>query len=271
MVSASHRPGAEIHLDLEHPVGDLGEILPKGITHALLCSSLTNIDACYWDPEGSKRFNVTHTMQLIQGLLNLAIQPIFCSSDLVFKGDRGDYKEDDFREPTTVYGSQKKMVEDFLVGQASPFLIIRMSKLYSLERDDPSPVAQTLDELAAGNVVRVADDAVICPTCVYDIPPAVGRLMGSAATGAYHIAAPQRYSRYSLALAIAETMGREHLVQRCSISDFAFAEPRPVDNSLNVSKFLGKTGFVFSNFAENLHDILAKRVEVVTESIEHDD
>ncbi|HIO21366.1 MAG TPA: hypothetical protein EYN18_03090, partial [Nitrospirales bacterium] len=61
VICASHGSGADIRLDLRMPIGDVANIIPEHVTHALICSSVTNIDACYRDPEGTRRFNVTHT------------------------------------------------------------------------------------------------------------------------------------------------------------------------------------------------------------------
>ncbi|MEW6172092.1 MAG: sugar nucleotide-binding protein [Bacillota bacterium] len=259
VICTSHGPGEDLCLDLREPVGNFTTLLPGGVTHALICSGITAIDNCCRDPETTRIFNVIHTIELLSGLLKHSITPIFCSSDLVFRGDRGYYSEEDARYPTTEYGRQKKVVEDFLLGQDDPFIIIRMSKLYSLEKDDPSPVGQIINSLLKGNAIRCADDQVVCPTCVDDISRAIKLLIDSKATGVYHLAAPKVYTRYTLGLAIAEPMGLNQLILRCSIRDFNFADPRPANNSLNVSKFLLSYGFEFSTLESNLPTILYKR------------
>ncbi|MBI3011654.1 MAG: SDR family oxidoreductase [Candidatus Omnitrophica bacterium] len=264
VVCASHKPGADLKLDLAQPLGDFAKQLPKGITHVFVCSSITSLDACARDPETTRRFNVTHTIALLEQLLAKGIRPIFCSSDLVFKGDRGNYREDDPREPTTEYGRQKHTVEEFLLGQAQRSLIIRMSKLYSLAPDDPSPIGQMLTALKRGQCVRGADDQTICPTCVEDIPKALHALLNLRATGVYHVASSQRDTRYTLARRLAAAIGRERLVQRCSIRDFTFVEPRPTDNSLDVSRFLSATPCRFTTLDERLPEILRRRGTIDT-------
>ena len=266
VICASHQPEADICLDLRRPIGNITQVLPGGITHALFCSSLTNIDACYRDPDETNRFNVVHTIDLLRVLLNLGIIPIFFSSDLVFKGDKGNYSEEEPRFPSTEYGRQKKAVEDFLLSQGKPFVIIRMSKLYSLERDDPSPVGKMINALHRKSTIRCADDQVICPTCVCDISQAIYLLIQSKATGVYHVASPHRYTRYSLGMKLANSLGLENLVQRCSIYDFAFPEPRPTDNSLNVCKILSRHDISFTSLEENLPKILSNRKREIVSS-----
>lgn len=266
VVCASHRPGAGLRLDLSEPIGDFVQRLPVGVTHALVCSSQTHIDACARDPEATRRFNITQTVELLRALLGRGIQPIFCSSDLVFRGDRGNYRETDPRQPTTEYGRQKKAVEDFLfrLRQERLFLIIRMSKLYSLDPNDPSPIGQMLTALSHGSLVRAAEDQVICPTCVEDIPKALHALLNLRATGVYHVASPQRETRYTLARRLAAAIGRERLVQRCSIRDFTFMELRPTDSSLDISKFLSATRCRFTTLDERLPEVLRRRDAIDT-------
>ncbi|OGX44382.1 MAG: hypothetical protein A3I71_01615 [Omnitrophica WOR_2 bacterium RIFCSPLOWO2_02_FULL_63_16] len=259
VLCASHQAGSEVRINFEEPLGDWAARLPEGITHALVCSSLTNIDACARNPQLSRRFNVTRTTECLEGLLDENIEPIFCSSDLVFAGDRGDYREEDPREPTTEYGRQKKAVEDVLLGERRPWLILRLSKLYSLEPDDPSPVGQTLTAFSQERHVRAADDQVVCPTWAGDIPRTLHALLTRQAAGVFHVTAPEPFTRYALALRLAHAVGKPHLVERCSIRDFTFSEPRPVNNSLNVERTLTTTGMRFMTLEEALPQILGRR------------
>jgi len=259
VMCASHQPGADLRMDLRDPIDEAVHRLPDGITHALICSGITSIDACSQHPEQTRQFNVTQAIVLLQALLQRGIQPIFCSSDLVFRGDRGNYAEEDAREPSTEYGRQKQAVEDFLFTRKEPWLILRLSKLYSLEPDDSSPIDRMLTALRAGSAIRCAEDQTICPTWAGDIPRALHLLMRRGARGAYHVAAPERYTRYTLGLRIAEALGTEHLVQRCSLRDLALREPRPSNNSLDVDKLLAETGMRCAALEAMLPEIMARR------------
>ena len=256
VVRASHLAGAALRVNLRHSITSQLNTLSNGITHALLCSGITNLDACVHDPAETRLFNVTHSIDLLREFLRRDIQPIFCSSDLVFEGDRGDYAEHDARYPTTEYGRQKMEVEDFLLDQGAPCLIIRMSKLYSLAAEDPSPIGDIMKALHQGGTIRAAGDQVICPTWFGDIPRALDALLSLQLTGVFHLAAPQRFTRHTLALRLARALGREELVRHCSIRDFAFAEPRPPDTSLDARKFLGAVPFTFQSLEASLPKIL---------------
>lgn len=252
---ASHRPGADMTLDLHHPPGAWADNLPDGLTHALLCSAISRLDTCAREPEATWRFNVTHTLALIESLAARGIVPVFCSSDLVFAGQRGGWREDDACHPTTAYGRQKRAVEEHLARASYPWLVLRLSKLYSDRVDDPSPVCGILRDLLAGRIVRGAVDQTVCPTWVDDVPRALGALLQADATGVWHVACAERYTRHSLALLLAEAVGRPELVQPCHLADFDFVEPRPADNTLDVGRLTG-LGVVLTPLREKLPAIL---------------
>jgi dTDP-4-dehydrorhamnose reductase len=259
VLRASHRGAGELHLDLRAPPGDFVARLPAGITHAVLLAGVTGIDACRQEPEASRRLNVTHMRLLLADMLARGIVPVFVSSDLVFRGDRGRYCEDDAREPTTEYGRQKAAVEDFLLGRPEPSLIVRLSKVFGADPDDTSPVREILLAIRRGRPVRAAVDQVVCPTFVGDVASAIRALIERRAVGVIHLATPPAgwYTRESLARTLAAALGREELVVPCRLGDLAVAESRPRDSSLDSGKFAVMGDRPFSVLADHLPRIIA--------------
>jgi len=256
-IAASSRPGADCTLDIDADIGPQLDRLPARPTHALLCPAISSLDACARDPGGTGRFNVDRICATADALAARDVVPIFCSSDLVFRGDRGNYTEDDPREPTTTYGRQKMAVEDHLAATCPSALVLRFSKLYSLAADDPSPVGSTMRALRAGRRVCAAHDQVVVPTWARDAAVAACRLSAAGASGAFHVTAAERFTRLSLALAIASAVGGEDLVEPCSIADFTFDEPRPKNNSLSGERLARTLGLRFARLAETLPAALA--------------
>ena len=258
VIKASHLDTADIHLDLRTPPTQAFiQSVPLDTTHAMICSSITSIDYCFEHAEESFAFNVLNTITLLQMLFERGIMSIFCSSDLVFKGDNGNYAENDLREPTTEYGRQKKVVEDFILKQDAPHLIIRMSKLYSTDSDDTSPIRQIITSLQSGQAIRAATDQKICPTCVDDIPRVIHNLTSNNLYGVYHVTSEQCYTRYDLALLLASKLQKTDLVHPCSICEFKFKQARPINNSLEISKVRSALGFHFCSLEEMLPALFA--------------
>ena len=253
IATASHRSdkGATVHLDLEAGV-DLAD-LPDGLTHALFCAAIPSIDRCASEPETTRRFNVERTCQALAELQNRGIMPIFCSSDAVYSGDEGLlYDEQSERAPLVEYGRQKVAVEDFLAGQGADYLVIRMSKLFTLGADDTSGVVRTAQALRAGETIRAAIDQYLRPTHVDDVLEAVERLTRAGATGVFNLVPPPgegSLTRYQLASTIAKASGGDTgLIETCSIDDFDFVEPRPKEVTMASARLFQAAGMYLRPF-----------------------
>lgn len=212
--------------------------LPTPPVAAFVCAAESGIDRCRQDP-ASEAINVTATRRLFAALAERDILPVFYSSDLVFSG-RPDEAADGYREgdpchPGTAYGRQKHRAEEALRQLGEKHLILRLSKLYSGDSDDRSPLAQWRQALAGQQAIRCATDQWLTPTWAGDVAAASFALLERNRRGTVHVAAPESFTRFALAVRLAQQWGFDgDLVSPCLIGDFAFAEPRPQDNRLNT-------------------------------------
>ncbi|MHB1207657.1 MAG: SDR family oxidoreductase [Rhodospirillaceae bacterium] len=259
-VRASHSATADVVLDMENPIDGFLSRLPGGLTHAVICSAISNIDRCFKHPEETAFFNVHQTRCLIDGFVAREIMPVFCSSDAVFRGDRGSYAEHDERLPTTIYGQQKRAVEDHLLAGTAPYLIVRLSKLYSTDASDTSPILQTITRLRSGQRVLAATDAVICPTNVVDVARGILRLIADKAAGPFHVSPPADgwYTRYTLAMTLAARLGAQSLVDPCLLGDLPVKDLRPKDTSLLNQRLRTLTGWQPRAFSADLDTVLPR-------------
>ena len=75
---------------------------------------------------------------------------IFTSTDLVFDGDKGWYREDDLPRPTLVYGQTKHAAERFVLDGAKS-MVARLSLLYGPSRSGrPGFFDRAVSALRAG-------------------------------------------------------------------------------------------------------------------------
>lgn len=88
-----------------------------------------DLKACETDPAASFRLNVRPVERLIEvlGGHRNSIPVLYVSSDYVFAGDRGHYRDSDPTHPNTVYGKDKEACENLLLGSGLPAKIIRTS------------------------------------------------------------------------------------------------------------------------------------------------
>ncbi len=97
------------------------QIKPDIIIHAAGDKNLTRCEA---NPEMAYSANVATTINLVRQFPKARI--IYISSDYVFSGDRGGYREDDALGPVTVYGRTKACAE--LAGAGMLMLITSSSR-----------------------------------------------------------------------------------------------------------------------------------------------
>jgi dTDP-4-dehydrorhamnose reductase len=100
------------------------------IVKAYLCAGCTSIAACEEDPIGTRRVNVTGTLDVARCLVEQGASVVFPSTSLVVNGSLAASKHDAAVFPTTQYGRQKALAERELL-KLGRVGIVRLSKVVS--------------------------------------------------------------------------------------------------------------------------------------------
>lgn len=210
-----------------------------GFRAAFVLFGRTAIDACARDPQASAQLNVDSTIHVIDELIAAGVKPVFASSDAVFDGTRGNWTEDDPANPILTYGRQKAQVERYLMAQSSPWVITRLSKLMG-DGAETDPLAQWLRQIENGQEIRCATDQRFSPLDIVAAADILLALAQTNASGLYHVGGPQAMTRMELFETLLAAIRRYRSVVpkviACSIRDFAFLEPRPLDCSMSSAK-----------------------------------
>jgi dTDP-4-dehydrorhamnose reductase len=205
-----------------------------------LLHGAVNPEACARDPAGTAAVNVTAMQALIEAAWAAGALPIFASSDYVFDGTRGKRREHEAQCPTTAYGRQKAAVEQWLAASGRPHIVARLSKVVSEDPALHSVLAQLLPDIRAGAVLRMATDQVFSPAHVEDVAAALAALPAMRVRGILHVAGPVPWSRHDLTAALLRAIARRTPVtarlERISLRDIPFLEPRPLDTSLDTAR-----------------------------------
>ena len=158
------------------------------------------------------------------------------STDQVFDGANGWYKEDDQPCPVAMYGRTKRAAE--LAGSLTPdCLVVRLSLLFGFSRSSrigffDSAVAA----LRAGKPQMFFIDEFRTPLDFSTAANTLLRLSLSPVNGIVHLGGSERMSRFELMTRVAPSLGLDQsLVGANLISDAAGTEPRARDLSLDCS------------------------------------
>ncbi len=201
-----------------------------------LPASLTNVDYCETHPDEAYRHNVLGVKHVVQASRPLA-KLVYFSSDYIFDGLNGPYREDEPANPLCVYGRQKLIAEHYIALHAPAYLIIRTTVVYGWETQGKNFIYRLLQSLRQGQTITVPDDQVGNPTYAPDLILAVLELVHGQASGVFNVAGRERVSRYEFALAAARAFGMPTgLIQPVSTKDLGQTAPRPLSAGFHVDK-----------------------------------
>ena len=148
----------------------LAEILPdrNEISHAVIFYAEAGIDECKADMERSNDINVRSTKQVIDDLDRMGVKPIFISTEYVFNGEKGGYTEEDQALPSTVYGSQKLEIEEYLADRCPDYAVLRLAKVFGTDPEEETILSGWLNQIKRGEEIRCARHQVFVPIHVDD-------------------------------------------------------------------------------------------------------
>jgi len=220
-----------------------------GFDAAFLLHGRTKIDDCARDPEGTAQVNVAGMIRAIDDLQEAGVKPVYASTDAVFDGSRGGWTEDDLPNPILTYGRQKAAVEAHLRGRPPPWIVARLSKVVGADDATHSLLGEWLRQIEADETIRCATDLVFTPAHVEDVTAALIRLAEEDFAGVFNVCGPQSMTRLELLEILVEEIRRYRDVRPrivpCSIRDFPFLEPRPLDGSMLPDKLYRALGAPF--------------------------
>lgn len=242
--------------DLASP--DLDALPLDGVREAIIAAARPRIDDCERDPVGSRRVNVEGTLALIGRLQARGIVPIFLSSDYVFAGsENAGYVSSAIPNPTTEYGRQKAAVETALAESGSPYLILRLSKVFGLTRGDGTLLDEMAAKLTAGGIIAAATDQVFCPAWVGDVVQSVIAVQRAGLRGIVNLVPAEAWSRYDIAIEVAKAVGaRESQVRPISLDDLPGVK-RPKCTRLIPDRDIG---FAFTPVRESIRKLAQEYV-----------
>ncbi len=206
------------------------KIQPEIIFHT---AALTDVDRCETDKDLACKINAQGTKTLAEAAKKAEAFLIYVSTDYVFDGNRGMYREDDPTNPISQYGLSK------LLGEKHADCVARTCVIYG-SRPASGKInfaLWTLEKLKKGEAIKIVTDQYITPT----LNTSLARMLLEAGerrlTGIYHLAGATRISRYDFACRLADSFELDRsLITPSRMKDLNWNAKRPADSSLDTSK-----------------------------------
>jgi dTDP-4-dehydrorhamnose reductase len=213
----------------------LDDFAPDLIIHA---AAVSNLDVCEKAPDLANAVNVETTARLAAYTRQNGKRLIFISSDMVFDGSRGMYKETDETSPISVYGRSKLMAERAVMFEKGNWVVVRTALVYGKPKTGGSSFSEWLEgKLRRGELVHLYYDQFRTLVWVNNLAEAILEIATGDFTGVIHLAGANRIDRFSFGKQYCLFGGFDGgLLVAKSVHEDAHVAPRPVDVSLSIGK-----------------------------------
>jgi dTDP-4-dehydrorhamnose reductase len=240
----------------------LGTFRPDAVVHA---AAMTQADECENKREECYLQNVTATQNLAKACKALHAHLVFVSSDFVFDGEDGPYRETDPPNPVNYYGHTKFLAEKVIQEQGLPlWSIVRTVLVYgTMHRGSRSNIILWVkNSLEEGKNIQVVDDQWRTPTLVEDLAEGILGIIQKQTKGIFNICGPDWLTPYQMALATADYFDLDiAFIHKVNASTFTQAAKRPPKTGLILDKAQRELDFRPKSFAEGI-GILAKQLKL---------
>lgn len=180
-----------------------------------------------------ERVIVDGTRHVAAAALAIGARLICLSTDVVFDGRRGAYREVDETNPLHAYGRAKALTEHEVSRFLPDAAIIRTSLVYGFDPPDPRTL-WTVDTARHRGAITLFTDEFRSPIYVVDLAAAILELVELNFAGLIHIAGSEAVSRYEFGVLLCQAYGVDAtVIQAAPAASSGLI--RPLDCTLDIS------------------------------------
>lgn len=247
-VDVNNSKFVDIVLDISNKIKfnqALVKISPNIIIHTAAMKGLVECEA---NKIKAWNINVGSTEVIVQFAKNNDLKVVYISSDVVFDGVNGNYKESDLPNPINWYGTTKHHSE-LLIKQISNYAICRTALVIAgLRKEDKNTLnseikknylsVQSLfpyfliNKILKNKLVKFSDKTISSPTHIDLLLISIYKIIEMDTKGVLHIMGSESISRYNFAIKIAGYLKLDKkLIKKNLHSDYVL---RPKNLAMNV-------------------------------------
>ncbi len=178
------------------------------------------------------------------------------STDFVFDGENGPYKEEDLPNPLSIYAKSKFKSEKILLkSDYKNWSIVRTIIVYgqaeNLSRSNL--VLWSIGELKKGNQINIVDDQFRAPTWADDLAWACIQITKQNEKGIFHVSGEIIRSIYDWVCIIADNFGYDkNLIKAIKSDTLNQKAKRPPKTGFYIDKAKNKLGYKPISFEKSL-------------------
>jgi len=240
----------------------LAKYKPDVVIHT---AAMTHVDQCELDPDTCQKLNVDSVKYLIDSCKETGSFIVHLSTDFVFDGANGPYKEDDTPNPLSKYAESKLESEQLLQASGLRHAIVRTMLVYGVVPDmsRSNIILWVKKSLEEGKSIKVINDQWRTPTLAEDLAKGCALIAEKKAEGIWHISGKDMLTPYDMALATADFFDLDKsLIEEVDGSVFTQPAKRPAKTGFILDKARRELGYEPVSFSEGLSIVKTQLTDV---------
>ncbi|MEN8186648.1 MAG: SDR family oxidoreductase [Bacteroidota bacterium] len=227
------------------------KIQPDVIIHT---AAMTNVDQCELNKEECDLINVDVVKNLVEFCQELNIHLIHISTDFIFDGEKGYYKEEDKPNPINYYGLSKLRSEQILTNSKVKHTILRTILVFGLTDELKSNIVLWVkNNVENKKQINVVTDQLRMPTLVDDLAKACIYAFENGVEGVFNVSSNTLMSIYEVALAVADAFNLDKTyINPIPTSLLDQPARRPFKTGFDLTKSINQLNLQSLSFVENL-------------------
>ncbi|MBL1232175.1 MAG: dTDP-4-dehydrorhamnose reductase [Vicingaceae bacterium] len=218
-------------------------------------AAMTNVDSCESLQKECWELNVTAVEFLIKYAEQHQTHLIHLSTDFVFDGENGPYKETDQANPLSYYGKSKLAAEELVQQANTKWSIVRTIIVYGVAENmsRSNIVLWAKQALEKGDPLTIVNDQFRSPTLAEDLAMGCWLIAEKQATGIFHLSGKDLMSIIELVYRVADFYGYDKTnIQPIKSSSLNQAAKRPPKTGFILDKAVNELGYNPCSFEEGL-------------------
>jgi len=243
---------------------DVSEVFAKFQPQVVInTAAMTNVDACESDKEGCWELNVTAVEILVAEAEKYQSHFIHLSTDFIFDGKDGPYKEDDAPNPVSYYGESKLAAEEIVKQAKTNWAIARTIIVYGIVEDmsRSNIVLWAKGALEKKQKLTIVNDQFRSPTLAEDLAKGCIQIAEKEAKGVFHLSGKDFMSIVELVRRVAKFYDLDDsFIEEISSESLNQAAKRPPKTGFILDKAMKEVNYQPHSFEEGMK-ILEEQLE----------
>ncbi len=240
------------------------DVIDKSQPDAVInTAAMTQVDECESEREKCWNLNVTAVENLCAAAKKYHFHLTHLSTDFIFDGENGPYREEDKPNPISFYGESKLASEKVLLESSIEGAIVRTVLVYGIvpNMSRSNIILWVKKSLEEGKSLNIVDDQWRTPTLAEDLAEGCFLIAKQRAQGIFNISGQDLLTPYDMAIKTADFFNLDKsLINRTDGSKFQQKAKRPPKTGFILEKARNQLGYKPHSFDEGI-EILSNQLD----------